>query len=117
MKYLVVILSALFLCSDLWAEERKVELYKNVEKPERSENSINLTAKSDGNIVTFYSEKNVQGLFVAVKTLTDEIITSEIISLVAGQTYTLSVGEIESDVYILEVKINGELYYGYLETY
>ena len=56
-------------------------------------------------------------MFIAIKTVTNEILLSETFSLVAGQTYTTTIGEVESDVYILEVKINGEIYCGYLEIY
>ena len=62
-------------------------------------------------------KENINELYFEVKTVTGTIITSETISLVAGQTYTTSIGEVESDVYILEVKINGEIYCGYLEIY
>lgn len=56
-------------------------------------------------------------MYVWVKKTTNEIMMSDTVSLVSGQTYTFFLGDIESDVYILEVKINGELYYGYLEIY
>lgn len=72
---------------------------------------------NEGNIITFTSESIIEVLYFEVKTLTGETVTSETISLVAGKTYTTTIGEVESDVYILEVKINGETYCGYLEIY
>lgn len=72
---------------------------------------------NEGNIITFTSESIIEVLYFEVKTLTGETVTSETISLVAGQTYTTTIGEVESDVYILEIKINGETYCGYLEIY
>lgn len=56
MKVLVIILSALLLGSNLWAEERKVELDKRIlfsNKPNRSDTSISLRVVSDGSYVSF----------------------------------------------------------------
>lgn len=118
MKVLVIILSALLLGSNLWAEERKVELNKNKEfQPNRSEYSIPLSVTQDDNLVNLTSTVNVADVYFTVKTVVGEVVLSDVISLPANQTYTFSLGNVESDVYILEVKINGELYYGYLEIY
>ena len=118
MKHLVIILSALLLCSNLWGEKREVKLEKKeLDKPYRSETSTKLSIIQDGNFISFSSENNINEMFIAIKTVTNEILLSETFSLVAGQTYTTTIGEVESDVYILEVKINGEIYCGYLEIY
>lgn len=117
MKHLMIILGALLICSNLWAE-KKVELRKRRnEGADRSEICVNLTAISDQKIITFISETNIESFYYEVRTITNEILLSETFSLIAGQTYTTSIGEVESDVYILEVKINGEIYSGYLEIY
>lgn len=118
MRNLVFILSAL-LCIELLAEERKIEIEKKTDEkiPERSTTCSNLSVVNEGNIITFTSESIIEVLYFEVKTLTGETVTSETISLVAGQTYTTTIGEVESDVYILEIKINGETYCGYLEIY
>ncbi len=118
MKHLVIILSALLLCSNLWGEKREVKLEKKeLDKPYRSETSTKLSIIQDGNFISFSSENNINEMFIAIKTVTNEILLSETFSLVAGQTYTTTIGEVESDVYILEVKINGETFCGYLEIY
>ena len=116
MKHLVIILSALLLCSNLQAEQKNVELRKKAKGANRSE-TFCPTVTHDGIFLSFSPEENINELYFEVKTVTGTIITSETISLVAGQTYTTSIGEVESDVYILEVKINGEIYCGYLEIY
>lgn len=121
MKHLVLILSALFLCNfNLQAEEKKIELEKkgaNQNNYDRTDFSTKISVIQDKNLLLFSSEENINELYFEVKTVTGITITSETFSLVAGQTYTTTIGEVESDVYILEVKINGEIYCGYLGIY
>lgn len=118
MRNLVFILSVLLLCSNLGAEERTVELKKKVETlPNRSENSINLIVVNDGNNLIFSSIDSFDFFYFDIKTITGETVMADTISLVANQSYTISIENLECDIYVLEIKIGDELYYGYLEIY
>ena len=120
MKIWIIVLSALLMCSNLWAEEKKVELDKKVippQKQNRSDLSINLEVFMDGSDISFYSDRNIENMYVWVKKTTGETVMSDTASLVTGQTYTFSIGDVVSDIYVLEVKIEDTLYYGYLEIY
>lgn len=120
MKKIVIILSSILLCLSLWAEERKVELKKEDTKQnthERSGPSITPLVKLNENTLSLLSEGTFDNVHVVIKTITGETVMADTISLVANQSYTISIENLECDIYVLEIKIGDELYYGYLEIY
>ena len=117
MKRLLIILSALLFSIYSWSDEVKLDIAKRRGlEDDRSEYAIPMVTH-DNRILNFYSEKNLDNLTILLKNGYGETIISESISLPAQQVYTIHLGDIENDVYILELKVDGIVYSGYVEIY
>lgn len=112
MKIWIVILSALLMCPNLWAEKKKVELNKKVENQEKPNRSLvyEPTAAIDGTNIILYSDVTME-MSVCIYDANNILV----------QTLTLTcMGEADFDLlhtlpgeYRIEISCGQVFYYGY----
>ena len=112
MKIWIVILSALLMCPNLWAEKKKVELNKKVENQEKPNRSLvyELTAAIDGTNIIPYSDVAME-MSISIYDANDILVQTLSLTCTYETDFDLlltSPGE-----YRIEISCGEDFYYGY----